>query len=458
MAARLIDRLTMARSQLSLPRRTVRLRLTILYSGLFLLAGAALLAITYVLFERSTATALFVNSTTGQKIAVKGSLPTHVRPSPQLHNGRPTAEQLRLAAQLGAQAGAQHAHDLQQLLIQSAIALAVMAVLAIALGWIVAGRVLTPLRTMADKTQQISERNLHERLALAGPDDEVKHLADTIDGLLARLETAFDAQRHFVANASHELRTPLGFNCALLEVALGDPNATAETLRSTCQELLESGEQQERLVEALLTLASSEQGLDQWERFDLAVVTQRALSPHRADAKRRQIDVNATLDPAPMIGSPELVERMAANLIDNAIRHNTHAGSIDILTYTQDRHAVLSVSNTGPQVTEADVDRLFEPFQRLGNQRTTDQDGYGLGLSIIRAIATAHHAGIKLQLRPEGGLTIQVHLPPPSSSANGPGDDHTTWDTAAQLRKARSPIRRSASPRESPKREIDNAA
>jgi len=195
-----------------------------------------------------------------------------------------------------------------------------MAALALAFGWVMAGRVLRPLRAMKAATQRITELSLHERLALPGPADEVKDLADTIDGLLARLETAFEAQRRFVASASHELRTPLALDRALLEVALADPGATAAELRSTCEELLASGEQQERLLEGLLTLASSERGLDRRERFDLAAVTARAVAVHRAAVDCRALQVGVSLGSAVVAGDPDLAERMAANLVDNRPR------------------------------------------------------------------------------------------------------------------------------------------
>jgi signal transduction histidine kinase len=440
MAVALIDRLAVARSALRLPPRTVRFRLTVLYGGLFLAAGAGLLAITYLLVDRSTATALFVSGQGGTEIAVKGS-PRALHPGVRLRHGSPTAQQLKLARQLSAQAVAQHAKDLHQLLTQSGLALAIMAVLAIVLGWLMAGRVLRPLRAMTATARQISERNLHERLALPGPDDEVKDLADTIDGLLARLETAFAAQRHFVASASHELRTPLTLDRALLEVALADPAATAGELRSTCEELLASGEQQERLVEALLTLASSERGLDRRERLDLAAVAGRAVSVHRIDAERRGVRVSVSLGPAVVAGDPDLAERMAANLVDNAIRHNVPGGRLEVVTETRGRRPVLTVANTGPVLPRDQVDRLFRPFQRLGGDRATHPDGHGLGLSIVRAIATAHDAGLKVRLRPGGGLDVRVLFPAPRPDAGG---DHDAGQPGAaedaHERRARSPI------------------
>jgi signal transduction histidine kinase len=445
MATHLTSRLAMARSRLRLPRRTVRFRLTVLCSGLFLAVGAGLLAITYLLVDRSTAIALFASGKDGGMIAVKG--PAQGRGT-KLRNGSPTIQQMQIARQLRAQAAAQHAKDLHQLLTQSGIALAIMAVLAIALGWVVAGRVLRPLRTMKDATQRITERSLHERLAIPGPGDEVKDLADTIDGLLERLERAFEAQRHFVASASHELRTPLTFTRALLEVALADQGATAEDLRSTCEELLTSGEQQERLLEALLTLASSERGLERRDRFDLATVTARAVSAHRADAEHRGLQLGVSLTDTAAVGDPDLAERLAANLVDNAIRHNVPGGHLEVLTETRNARAVLTVGNTGPAVPPDQVGRLFEPFQRLSGNRAAHADGHGLGLSIIRAIADAHDAGIKVLLSPGGGLTVEVHFPPPDPPANGRRGTSTHAGDGDQIRrKARSPISNLASSR-----------
>jgi signal transduction histidine kinase len=432
---RLAERLQ-AGSWLSLPCRTLRGRLTLLYSSLVLLAGAALLAITYLLVDRSTATALFVNGKTGVKIAVQsphGSPPQ----SPQLKTGLPSPRQLQLARQLAAQATAQHAKDLHQLLTQSSFALGIMAVLAVAVGWLVAGRVLRPMRSMAAATQRISEHNLHERLALSGPDDEVKTLADTIDGLLGRIEEAFGAQRSFVASASHELRTPLTLDRALIEVALATQDATAGELRATLQELLVSGQQQERLIDALLTLASSERGLDQTEGFNLALLAQRVASMRKADADRHGVTMDTNFSDAPMVGSPELVERLISNLVENAILYNLPEGRVIVQTEATDGVAILTVENTGLPVPQESIDRAFQPFQRLGDDRTAHPDGHGLGLSIVKAVGAAHDAGLKVRLRPEGGLAVSVHFPSKITSANGPT---RVRDGSYENRKARSPI------------------
>ena len=403
-----------------LPRGTVRFRLTALYSALFLAAGAGLLGITYILVDRSTGVELFV-SEGGKVVAANwASAGPSSAGAVRLGEGTPSARSLQLARQLREQAIVQHAHDLHQLLTQSGIALAIMAVLAIALGWLTAGRVLRPLRAMKTATQQITERNLHERLALPGPGDEVKDLADTIDGLLGRLETAFEAQRRFVTSASHELRTPLTLNRALLEVALADPGASAGDLRDACEELLAAGEHQERLIDGLLTLATSERGLDRRELFDLAAVTRRALAPHCGEAGTRGVRLTIRLGHAVVRGDPDLTERMAANLIDNAIRYNLRDGSVEVRSEASCDHAVLTVTNTGQPIPADQVDRLFQPFQRLTADRCSHPDGHGLGLSIVRAIATAHDADITTHPGPGGGLTVEVHFPPARAALDGP--------------------------------------
>jgi signal transduction histidine kinase len=405
---------TWSAGRLALRRRTLRFHLTALYSVLFLVAGAGLLGITYLLVD-SARTTLIQKGQDGTVIAVNG--PSSAPQTPRIGNGTPSAALSQLARQLGAQAAAQHAHDLHQLLTQSGFALAAVTTLAIALAWLTVGRALHPLRAMKTATQRITEHNLDERLGLSGPGDEVKDLADTIDGLLARLETAFEAQRRFVASASHELRTPLTLNRALLEVALADPDAGAVDLRATCEELLAAGEHQERLVEALLMLATSERGLDRRDPFDLSVTTRRALAPHRAEAERRGLDLTVWFGHAAVRGDPDLAERMAANLIDNAIRYNRPAGRVQVRTEIRYDHAVLTVANTGPPVPVDQVDQLFQPFQRLIADRGSHPDGHGLGLSIVRAIATAHDARLDVTLGKAGGLTVAAHFPPAAGPA-----------------------------------------
>jgi len=403
----LASRFPAPQSWLRLPRPTARLRLTLLYGCLFTLAGAGLLGFTYWLFDRATAGALF----------------------PQIRPGGGCSFQYPSSTfcQIARGARFRRSFDLHALADQSAIALAVMAMLAFALGWLVAGRVLRPLRTITATARRISATSLHERLALPGPDDEFKELADTLDGLLARLEASFTAQRAFVANASHELRTPLTLDRTLLQVALRNRSATIDQWRATGQELLASGQQQERILEALLTLAASQAGTSRHEPVDLSEVTTALLRAARARIQRRRLHLQTSLSPAPLCGDPDLIDRLAANLLDNAIQHNTPAGTIEITTGASNGHAVLTLANTGPLIPPAEVSRLFQPFQRLA-ARTSNGTGHGLGLSIVAAIATAHGAEVDAHALPDGGLHIQVSFPasqtkphPPLASATAPG-------------------------------------
>ena len=282
-----------------------------------------------------------------------------------------------------------------------------MSVLSLWLGWVIAGRALRPVRTITDTARDITASNLHRRLALKGPNDELKQLGDTVDGLLGRLETSFDAQRQFVANASHELRTPLTLERTLLELALSDPNASIESYRHTCEQLLAVGEQQERLIEALLTLSRSQRGLDSRQPVDLAAITAAAA----AAADHDGLVIDSALEPAHTTGNPRLVERLVANLVSNAIRHNVVGGRVSLATETRDGHAILTVANTGPAVPASELERIFQPFQRLDPARTSDGNGLGLGLSIVQAIADAHEATITTDAQADGGLQIHVSFP-----------------------------------------------
>jgi signal transduction histidine kinase len=403
---------------LQLPRRTIRLRLTLLYGALFLVSGAALLTVTYLLVQRQythNGASLFITS---GRIGTGGAF-VHVTStggalvSPSAIKGIPTPANVR------AQAQAQSSAALHGLLVNSAIALAIMAALSIWLGWLIAGRALRPLRTITNAARDISASSLHKRLELSGPDDELTQLAKTFDELLARLEGAFDAQRRFVANASHELRTPLTLERTLVEVALADPSATVESLRATCVRVLAAGEQQERLIEALLTLSRSQRGLDHREIFDLATVAGDVLATHAPDAQQRQLRLDSRLAPAPVAGDAALGERLVANLVDNALRHNHPGGQVEITTTSHEGTSVLRVSNSGPIVPPAETERLLQPFQRLAGSRHAGDDGLGLGLSIVHAIAIAHGATLTAHAQPHGGLTVEVSF----SSAVTPGPE-----------------------------------
>ena len=393
-----------------LPAPTIRRRLTLAYGGLFLCSAAALLAITFVLVHHQYTGTFFISS--GRKGVVQfqssgavitkgqgnvGAVPVPVGPDAIAINRK-----VALAAAQGQSDAALH-----KLFVDYALALVVMAVLSLWLGWVIAGRALRPVRTITEAARDISASSLHRRLGLQGPDDELKQLGNTVDGLLARLETSFEAQRQFVANASHELRTPLTLERTLLELALSDPNANVDSYRHTCEQLLAVGEQQERLIEALLTLSRSQRGLDDSQAVDLAAITAAAAAA--ADHDGLVLDI--TIQPAHTTGNPRLVERLVANLLANAIRHNVDGGNIRLATGTRDGHALLTVANTGPKIPPSEVERLFQPFQRLDATRMSGANGLGLGLSIVQAIADAHYATITAHALDEGGLDIQISFP-----------------------------------------------
>jgi signal transduction histidine kinase len=402
---------------LRLPRRTARLRLTVLYGAAFLACGAAVLALTYLLYG---GTVHFAGLTVSP--VFHGTLKA---PVDDVHRaGRydvitiPVAMTAAREANLGQIASAR-----QQLLIASAIALAVFAVAATAIGWLLAGRVLRPLRTITAAARRISASRLNERLALQGPDDELKELGDTLDNLFSRLEASFGAQQRFAANASHELRTPLTRERTLLQVTLSDPAATTATWQAVSRDLLASNAEQERLIEAMLTLASSESGLGEQNSLDLAAITSEALADARPAISHLGLSVHADIQPAILDGDPVLVQQLAANLIDNAVRHNIPGGDVQVATGTSRAGAVLSVTSSGQVIPAAEVDRLFQPFQRLGPRTARRDGGHGLGLSIVRAIATAHAATITAQPRPGGGLAIHVTFPSTPLQPRGPRHD-----------------------------------
>jgi signal transduction histidine kinase len=288
------------------------------------------------------------------------------------------------------------------------ISLALAVVASLGLGWLLAGRLLRPLQAMVATARDISATNLSRRLSTGERDDEFSRLGQTLNDLFARLEASFESQRHFVANAAHELRTPLAAERTVLQVALRDPEASVASLRVACDEVLRLGQQQEKLIDALLTLAGSERGIARPEPFDLGEVAASVI----ADVK-----IDARLDPAPAEGDPRLAESLVANLVGNAVRHNVPGGWASIETATAGGRAVLRVGNSGQVIPPAEVDRLFQPFQRLGDERVRRQDGQvdgglGLGLAIVRAIAVAHGAELTARARPEGGLDITVIFPP----------------------------------------------
>jgi len=360
------------------PRRRLRTRLALLHAGLAFVCSVVLLAMVDL--------PLFAGSHTTQPAS-----------------GQPTAPA----------AGGQTTSNLPDVLRYSAVALVVLAAISIALGWLIAGRALRPLRMITFSARTMSANTLNNRLRVPAAYREFTELADTLDSLLQRLHASFTAQRQFVANASHELRTPLTVQRTLLQLAVADPDATAATLRSTCHELLDLGQQQEHLINALLTLASGYQGIDHWERFDLADLTQKVVLDHHAEAERRGIRIHTTLTPTTVTGDPRLAASLVTNLVDNALRHNIPGGTVEIATTAPSR---LTVSNTGTPIPPTEINCMFQPFQRLGPDRTDQTDGHGLGLAIVAAIAYAHRAPLTAQARPAGGLRITVDFPPTRSA------------------------------------------
>jgi signal transduction histidine kinase len=407
------------------PRTTVRLRLTLLYGALFLACGAGLLAVTYTLVDNAG----FQRGPTF--VGTPG--PPNQASIPSNAQARSTKLPPPLQRILRSRAGRNAVHfvvadqrlaDQHQLIIESAIALAIMAIISTGLGWLVAGRVLRPLRVMTTATRDISAANLHERLDMAGPRDELRQLADTIDGLLGRLEGTFVAQRRFVMNASHELRTPLTAARALLEMILEDPAATVETYRETCQQVLDENRQQEELIDALLTLAQGQRGISHAEGLDLATIVQEALDAQRRMIGERELQLEATLTAAPLTGDRRLLARLVSNLLENAIVHNARGGRINLQVRVVGGAAELAVANSGPVVPSTEIERLLEPFQRMTAERVGPRTGLGLGLSIVAAIAEAHDATLDVVPGTAGGLSVTVRFRETRTTGSRPRPDN----------------------------------
>ncbi|MEV7805168.1 ATP-binding protein [Microbispora sp. NPDC088329] len=392
-----------------LPRRTVRLRLTFLYGGLYLVSGAALLAVTYILVHHAVSGQVVSGQTL---LAPHDGGGLHPRDAPGPGPGSSGGMVMEMLPPEAAEAmERQRSNLLYQLLVQSGIALGIMSLISLALGWIVAGRILRPLRTITAAARDISATSLNRRLALPGPSDELKELGDTIDDLLSRLEASFQAQRHFVANASHELRTPLARQRTLGQVALSDPEASVESLRAAHERILVAGAQQERLIEALLTLTRGQAGIEVRQPFDLRQLTQEVVGSRTQEAALRSVTLRARTEPATAAGHRNLAERLIVNLVDNAIKHNVENGWVDVSLRMVADQAVLTVANSGAIVPPEAVERLFQPFQRFGTARTGGRrDGLGLGLSIVQAIAAAHKARLTVVAPPEGGLVTTVYF------------------------------------------------
>jgi signal transduction histidine kinase len=402
------------------PRLTVRVRLTLLYTGLFAASGVILVAVTYGLLaanlpQSATAEPGFTGPASKSgvvQVDPKNSGSFDLAAACAKTSNDPDADpalraKCKAAYQEGVLAGAQTQRQatLATLLRYSLGTLGAATLLAAAAGWIVAGRVLRPVHRITAAARNASEDHLAARVALTGPRDELRELADTFDAMLERLQTAFEDQRRFIANAGHELRTPLTVMRTAVDVVLAKPEPTRAELIGMGRDVRAAVDHAQALIEALLTLARSDRGQFAREPVDLATVAEDAIDAAAPGAAR----LHTSLAPAPTTGDPLLLERLAANLVDNAVRYNVPGGDVWVNTATVDGRVHLIVDNTGPLVAPAAVGKLFEPFRRLRDR--TGDGGFGLGLAIVASIAVAHGGDAVAGARPGGGLSVTVSLP-----------------------------------------------
>jgi signal transduction histidine kinase len=380
-------------------RGTVRLRMTLLYGGLFLLSGAALLAIASGLVVGRSSTEAAQQAATGDE-STQTALAQAQRQISELQSQLAQASNSRDSL----------SHDL---LIASLIALAIMVAVSMLLGWIFASRSLRPLRLITATARRISEDNLHERLAFDGPADELKDLADTFDGLLERLEAAFAAQRRFVANASHELRTPLATMRASLDVAMAKPGPLPAQSVVLANRLRAELDRVDELLEGLLVLARAQHGaLPNHDVVALDAVVADVVRARSAAIEAAGLSVELAGDALmPVAGSDVMLRRMVDNVVENAIMHNQPHGWIAVATWLGQDSCRIVVENGGKLLDHAAVSQLGQPFRRLGADRVGSERGSGLGLSIVSAIAAAHGGSLDLAARPEGGLRVVITLP-----------------------------------------------
>jgi signal transduction histidine kinase len=391
------------------PRWTARLRLTLWYGGLFVLAGLVLVATSYLLVRQRLMPP--GAGVAGKVVCVQ---PGGCQPLP-VGAGAPAPDPNRSIVITGGQITTFKAavlSDAMRTFLQTMLGvLALTALGSLGLGWVVAGRVLRPLQRITATAQRLSERTLHQRIALQGPDDELKELADTFDQMLARLDAAFDSQRRFAANASHELRTPLAISRTEVDVALADPDTSPTELRAMAERVRDATERSERLIEGLLTLARSEQQLRVWQPTDLADAAAQALQHAQRDGGAAGLRVVSGLRPAPVAGDPALLDRMVANLVENAVRHNQPDGWLEVTTGISDGRVFVNVANGGEEIPADQVESLFEPFRRLNGRVASSARGAGLGLPIVRSVARAHGGDAHATALAGGGLEVTVRLP-----------------------------------------------
>ena len=399
-----------------LGRRSVRARIALACAGLFLVTGGAFVAATYTLVDHSLPSSAVTNPNKSLMRSCTIAEQSGTLSGAQVAQCK---EAFAAAARLGA--ANQRAYDLHELLLWSLVGLAAATFVAGFLGWAIGRRILDPLHKVTGAARRASQENLDERLRLGGPPDELKDLADTFDDMLDRLNLAFASQRRFVANASHELRTPLTSMRTLIDVVMAKPTRTTEQLETVVGRVRQALDQSEAIIDGLLTLARSDRGLTTRELVDLEAAAQDAIDQISTAARASNIFIEADLSAAPTLGDRVLVERLVANLVDNAVRYNVTGGSVQVETGTDRGQSYLSVTNTGQLVPEPKLASLFEPFTRLG-QRVTNGRGVGLGLSIVASVVTAHSGHLQADALPNGGLRITVRF---STTAPWPLPDHT---------------------------------
>jgi signal transduction histidine kinase len=444
------------------PHPSVRLRLTLTYTALFVITGTALLGVSYLVVrqrEKGPSTAVQVicgKNVSGPNVfrisgvgppTGPGVPPLNPAQCPNLvgsvyyrsssaQPGGPASGSVARAllqvpvspatqaevGRLTAAVVASQSHFLDTFRIVAAIALGIMTLVSFGLSWWLAGRALAPVHRITDAARTLSERTLHARINLQGPRDELKQLADTFDAMLGRLERAFTSQRRFVANASHELRTPLATERVLIDEALANRPASPDELRTILEQLRANSEDTERVIDALLVLARSERGIERWSPVDLTSLVASAVDQSAAEAVGAGVTVSSSLEPVVVSGDQSLLECLAGNMVENAIRHNVIGGTVAVSASSCNRsqEAVLEVENTGPVLDPGSVNGLVEPFRRAGPDRASHDGGVGLGLSIVNAVVTAHHGTITLTARQEGGLLVRVQLPLASLPAPSP--------------------------------------
>ncbi len=397
-----------ARSLRRLWPQKVRTRLTLIYAAPFLVAGLAVFGLALFVLQR-----LILPEVPAAPLPAGGKLTGPVAQICQAYTMTSTrlCEQAYAAYYAGTVDGMRaQQNTLAKILGYCTLGLGVLMFASGGLGWYISGRVLRPVREMTATARRASEQHLGERLALSGPRDELRELADTFDDMLERLDAAFATQRRFVANASHELRTPLTVMRTAIDVTLAKPSPTARQLTDTAVRVRRSIDKAESMIEALLTIAVSDQGKLSSEFTDLATLAEDAIDAAALEIERLNLRVEAKLDPAETTGDPQLLERMIANLVGNAVRHNEPGGWVRLRTGSSDADVHFEIANTGPLIPDDAVSSLFEPFRRM-EARTGVRDGVGLGLSIARSVATAHRATVTVRSQAEGGLHISVVIP-----------------------------------------------